>query len=107
VNSSSAPSITRTWPIDAVRSTMAWAKGARSALAISTRASDDASMSALCAASRRGLSVWHTAPIPMIAYQDSRWACVFQAKVATRSPCDMPSSASAAETRRARSSRPA
>ena len=37
-------------------------------------------------AKRRGLSVWHTAPMPMIPYQHSRCRRVFQQSVATLSP---------------------
>ena len=50
---------------------------------------------------RRGLSVWQTAPIPIIPYQHSRCRPLFMAIVATRSPGTMPSDTSADEKRRA------
>jgi predicted phage tail protein len=59
--------------------------------AIRMRARDWTTIQASCSAVRRGLSVWQTAPMPMIAYQASTWAWVFQARVATRSPVFTPS----------------
>ena len=96
---SAGPSITRTWSIDGAASQNLARQAARDRRSRSGCAPRIArAYRASCAARRRGLRVWHTAPMPMIAYQVSRCACVFQARVATRSPCDTPSCASAAET---------
>ncbi len=56
-------------------------------------------MAARSSAVSRGFRVWQTAPMPVIAYQASKCAWVFQARVATRSPILTPSPANTDETR--------
>ena len=61
---------------------------------------------ASCSSDRRGLAVCSTAPMPVTPKNISRWRCVFQASVLTRSPLATPSRPSACASFADRAARP-